>query len=131
MIARRIKLPTEEVAQRLKKMTRKGLIYSIESEDSLPKYMAVQYAIGIWDFHVNNLDEGLVQDMDEYIPTLLNFDTWKKVPQLRTVPLGRSIPVQLKVMSYEDARELVRAHSLSFTTLFHLSVLWVIVANST
>lgn len=111
-VARRIKLTTEEVAQRLKEMARKGLIYSVESDGSPPKYMALQYVIGIWEFHVNNLDEGLVRDMDEYIPTLFNLDTWKKVPQLRTVPVGRSIPVQLKIMSYEDARKLVRAHKM-------------------
>ena len=105
VVSRRTKLPLEEVAQRLEEMARKGLIYRIESKEGPPKYMAVQFAIGIWEFHVNNLDEGLVRDMEEYMPSLL--ESWKKVPQLRTIPVGRSIPVELKVMPYEDAEKLV------------------------
>lgn len=111
VIARRNKLSLEEVALRLEEMARKGLIYSIEQEGSPPKYMATQYAIGIWEFHVNDLDEGLVRDMDEYIPTLLDLDKWKKIPQLRTVPVGRSIPIQLEVMPYESAEKMVQSQS--------------------
>lgn len=72
--------------------------------------MAIHYVIGIWEFHVNELDPELVRDMEEYIPTLFNLDLWKKAPQLRTIPVGRSIPVQLDVMPYEKAEELVLSH---------------------
>lgn len=110
VIARRIRLSPEETALRLEKMARKGLIYSLESEGKPPKYMAIHYVIGIWEFHVNELDPELVRDMEEYIPTLFNLDVWKKAPQLRTIPVGRSIPVQLDVMPYEKAEELVGSH---------------------
>jgi formate hydrogenlyase subunit 6/NADH:ubiquinone oxidoreductase subunit I len=47
--------------------------------------------------------------MDEYLPTLFDFETWRKAPQLRTIPVEQSIPVQLEVMPYEKAEELVKA----------------------
>jgi ferredoxin len=70
--------------------------------------MALQYVIGIWEFHVNDLDTGLIKDMNEYLPTLFD-KNWKKGPQLRTIPVGRSITPELEVLPYEQAQALVRA----------------------
>jgi NAD-dependent dihydropyrimidine dehydrogenase PreA subunit/DNA-binding Lrp family transcriptional regulator len=109
-VARRIHLPVEETARRLEELAKKGLIYRIQPQNGPPRYLAWQYAIGIWEFHVNSLDPGLAEDMGEYIPRLLNIETWKKAPQLRTIPVSQSIPVEHKVMSYESAESLVRSH---------------------
>lgn len=109
VIAHRAKITTDEADQRLEEMAGKGLILRIALGRRQPKYMAAQYAIGIWEYHVNNLDPELIRDMEEYLPTLLNVDVWKKAPQLRTIPVGRSISHQLEVLSYEKAEELVRA----------------------
>src|SRR4030042_3414562 len=109
-VGRRIHLPEEETARRLEEMAKKGLIYRIQPEERPPRYMAWQFAIGIWEFHVNSLDRGLVEDMAEHIPQLLNVKTWKKAPQLRTIPVSPRIPVEHKVMSYESAEALVRSH---------------------
>jgi NAD-dependent dihydropyrimidine dehydrogenase PreA subunit len=110
VIARRAKISQEEAAGRLEKMAKKGLIYRLEYDKKPMKYMAAQYVIGIWEFHVNDLSPELIKDMNEYIPTLLNLDTWKKAPQLRTVPVGQSISIGLEALPYEKAEELVRAH---------------------
>jgi len=108
-LARRIRLPEEETARRLEEMAKKGLIYRIQPKEGPPRYLAWQYVIGIWEFHVNSLDRGLVEDMAEYIPHLLDVETWKRAPQLRTIPVAQSIPVEHKVMSYESAESLVRS----------------------
>ena len=110
VIARRAKVLQEEAARRLEQMAKKGLIYRLEHDKKPVKYMAAQYVIGIWEFHVNDLNPGLIKDMNEYIPTLFNLDTWKKAPQLRTVPVGQSISTGLEALTYEKAEELVRAH---------------------
>ena len=109
-VAKRIHRPEEETARRLEEMAKKGLIYRIQQKDSPARYLSWQFAIGIWEFHVNSLDRGLVEDMEEYIPRLLNLDTWKKAPQLRTIPVSQSIPIEHKVMSYESAEAIVRSH---------------------
>jgi NAD-dependent dihydropyrimidine dehydrogenase PreA subunit len=108
VIARRAKIGAEETARRLEEMAKKGLIYRIASPDKPMRYMALQYIIGIWEFHVNDLDVELIKDMKEYFPTLFD-KSWQKGPQLRTIPVGRSITPELEVLSYEQAEELVQA----------------------
>jgi len=109
VIARRAKLDPEEAALQLEKMAKKGLIFRVAHKDKATLYMAAQYVIGIWEYHVNDLDKDLIRDMHEYIPTLLNFDTWKKAPQLRTIPVSRSVNIDREIMTYENAEELIRS----------------------
>jgi len=108
VVARRAKMKTAEAQKQLEAMAQKGLIFRIEKSPDMPMYMAAQYVVGIWEFHVNDLDPQLVEDMEEYIPTLFS-DVWKR-PQLRTIPVERSIHTELKVMTYEKAEALVQAH---------------------
>ena len=42
--------------------------------------MAAQFVIGIWEYHVNDLDEGLIRDFNEYIPYLTDHMTKPKKP---------------------------------------------------
>ena len=109
VVARRAKLTTQEASERLEAMARKGLLFQIQPKQGPPLYMATQYVIGIWEYHVNDLDPGLIEDMNEYIPTLFNLETWKKAPQLRTIPVGRSVTPDLAVLPYEKAEELLKA----------------------
>jgi electron transport complex protein RnfB len=76
VVARRAKISTQEASQRCETMARKGLIYRIDAQGSQPMYMLCQYAIGIWEFHVNDLDQGFAQDMGEYMPILFD-QAWK------------------------------------------------------
>jgi len=107
-IARRAGGSEDGVKDLLDDMFRKGLILKISRKKRPPKYMALQYAIGIWEYHVENLDRELAGDMDEYLPVLLNPETWSKSPQLRTVPVGKSIDHRLEILPYEMIEEVVR-----------------------
>lgn len=68
--------------------------------------MAAQYVVGIWEYHVNDLDNELIKDMNEYLPLL--FEQAWKVPQMRTIPIGRSLTPEHRVLPHEMAEELVR-----------------------
>lgn len=109
VVARRAGIDTVAATRRLEEMAKQGLILRMEPEngDKPFQYMAAQFVIGIWEFHVNDLDIALIKDMNEYMPTLSE-EIWK-VPQLRTIPVGRSISVQTEVLPYEKAEEIVRA----------------------
>jgi NAD-dependent dihydropyrimidine dehydrogenase PreA subunit len=109
VIARRAGLTSEEAARRLEKMATKGLIYRVQPQDKPPRYIALQMVVGIWEFHINDLDPGLVRDFEEYLPTLFDGETWQKAPQLRTIPVGESVPSQAEVLPYEQAEAIVRA----------------------
>lgn len=107
VIARRAGLNKDEASGRLESMARKGLIFSVEPEGRAPLYMSAQFVVGIWEYHVNDLDKDLIQDVNEYLPKLVS--SWEKVPQLRTIPVGRSISAALEVLPYEQAEELIRS----------------------
>ena len=109
-IARRAALPEAEAAARLQAMARKGLIFSIEAPGRPPAYMAAQFVIGIWEYHVNALDAEFIRDMDEYMPHL-GREAFDRLPQLRTIPVGKSIGAGLEVLPYERAEEIVRGQT--------------------
>lgn len=109
VVARRAGLAVPEAARRLAALAGRGLAFSLERAGKPARYMAAQFVIGIWEYHVNDLDEELVRDVNEYIPYLFDPETWGKAPQLRTVPVGRSIPLEHPVLAHEQAEAIVRS----------------------
>lgn len=110
VIAHRAGENIDKVKEKLHEMSRKGLIYSIEKPGKAPLYMAAQYVVGIWEFHVNDLDEEFVRLSNEYFPYLVDADAWKASPQLRTIPVSRSLDPGHHSLPYEDAATLVKGH---------------------
>ncbi len=110
VIARRAKMPVPDIEEQLESMAKKGLIFRLSRKKRPPKYMATQFVIGIWEYHVNDLDHDLIRDFNEYLPALMDMKTWKKAPQLRTVPVNQSLDAKLQAMPYENAVDMVKQH---------------------
>lgn len=111
VIARRAGIPISEAASRLEEMDRKGLIMCVRQKNEPPRYMAMQYAVGFWEAQVNRLTPELVKDAQEYESAFIKPEHWRKAPQMRTIPVAKSIDVQNEVMPYEMAEELMRTHA--------------------
>ncbi len=109
VIARRARIPVDEAGRRLEKMFEKGLIFGLHKKNKPPLYMAEQFVVGFWEGQVNKLDRELIKDAEEYLSSYFEKSSWWAVPQLRTIPVGKSISTQNEVLSYERAEELVRA----------------------
>jgi Pyruvate/2-oxoacid:ferredoxin oxidoreductase delta subunit len=109
-IARRAGLPLAETEQRLTDMAHKGLIFSIHPEDGPALYHAVPFFQGIFEFQVNNLSEGLLQDVADYRSTRKQRPSPPIIPRMRTIPVGESIEPHLEALPYEQVDELVKAH---------------------
>ena len=108
VVARRAGIAVDAAMERLTAMAREGLIYSLEREGSKPRFMAAQFVVGIWEYHVNSLDEELVRDVNEYLPQFFDPELWKRAPQLRTVPVGRSLKIDHHVLAHEKAVEMLQ-----------------------
>jgi len=108
VVARRAKIPVKEASRRLEEMVKTGLISGIYPKDKPPLYMALQFVIGIWENQVNRLSRELIQDVEEYMPFYDQKSIVSGVPQLRTIPVGKSIGMKTEVMPYERGEELVR-----------------------
>ncbi len=110
LIAERAGLPPAETEQRLAEMAHRGLIFSIQPEDGPVLYQAVPFVVGIYEFQVNNLSEGLLQDLADYWSTRKQRPRPQTIPQMRTIPVGESIEPHLEALPYEQVDELVKAH---------------------
>ena len=109
IIAQRANMDPDETCEQLEHMVQKGLVFRLKKEGRPPLYGAAQYVIGIWEYQVNNLDSELIQDMNAYASTLLNLKVWEKAPQLRTIPVGRSLKVEHHIFPHEEMEVLVRS----------------------
>lgn len=110
-IAKRTGQDEAELTSILESMASKGLIFRI-ARRTRNLYSAAQFVIGIWEYHLNSLDEGLVRDVNEYMPTLLKkgwLETQTK--QLRVVPVSKSVSAEMAVTPYEAAEEIIGAQS--------------------
>ena len=110
-IAARLGREVSVMALTLEEMSRKGLIFR-NSKSGQYTYMAAQFVIGIWEYHVNDLDEDLIREVKEYIPYLLK-KGWaeRKTKQLRVIPVAQSVNAEMTVTPYEAAEEVIRQQS--------------------
>jgi ferredoxin len=111
VIARRAKIPVEEAERRLEVMDQKGVISGIHRPGQPPRYQVMQFLVGFWEGQVNRLDRELAEDFEAYLPTFVEHTPWQEAPQLRTIPVEKSIPVQWDVMPYEQAEALLGNHN--------------------
>ncbi|MFM8322694.1 MAG: DUF362 domain-containing protein [Chloroflexota bacterium] len=109
VVALRVHRPVDEVAEQLEQMASKGLIYRISRRSKPPLYQIIYFVLGIWEFQLNRLNEGLVQDVDEYMAYVIEHGFWKTSPQLRTIPVMESIPVEHGILAYDQAETVVRS----------------------
>lgn len=107
VIALRSGFALDRTEEMLSEMADKGLIFSSIKRGKPDTFMAAQFVVGIWEYQVGSLDRELVEMMDEYIPYLFKADEWKKAPQMRVIPVKKSIDTRQPIMSYEQAEELL------------------------
>jgi ferredoxin len=110
-IAERLQLAVGELADTLADMSRKGLIFRI-SKGGSHLYSAAQFVIGIWEYHLNDLDEALIRDVNEYLPHVMK-ESWNqtKTKQLRVIPISEKLNAEMNITSYEMAEEIIRGQS--------------------
>ncbi|MCF8030493.1 MAG: 4Fe-4S binding protein [Desulfohalobiaceae bacterium] len=110
-IAERLGEDADILADRLDSMANRGLIFR-SSKGGQTSYMAIHFVMGIWEYQVQNLDQDLIRDVNEYLPYLMN-NVWAttETKQLRVVPVAESLEPESEVMPYDKAEELVASQS--------------------
>jgi Pyruvate/2-oxoacid:ferredoxin oxidoreductase delta subunit len=117
-IAERLEMDISAVAPLLASMATKGLIFRVDKGETT-LYMAAQFVIGIWEYHLNDLDEELIRDVNAYLPHYFQkrFVT-SETQQLRVIPVSQEIVSKEglardgsganPIMPYEVAEEIIR-----------------------
>ncbi len=101
-----------ELQQILDRMVRKGTILAFTKGNNIRLYKNVGVSAGgMIDFQVNRLTRDFVNDLDKYHEETFSQSQKPKsrpVPQLRTIPVAKSVPLPAKLVStYDDVRILV------------------------
>ncbi len=112
VIKRGMPITIGELQKKLDHMVRKGTILVFKEGFIQRRYMNVGVSAGgMIDFQVNRLTRDLVDMLDKYHEESFARKKGKSrpmVPQLRTVPVEKSIPLGKNIVSsYDDVRKLV------------------------
>jgi Na+-translocating ferredoxin:NAD+ oxidoreductase subunit B len=108
-IACRAGMPQAAVEQRLAAMATKGLIMSKVEEGAPNLFWAVPFVVGIYELQVNNLTPELRRNLDAHWSTQKPRPSVPTIPQMRVIPVGKSIEARLEVLPYEQVESLLQA----------------------
>ncbi len=114
--ARRM-MSREQLGSALDGMADKGIIQKLPGKHG-PIYCKSPLVVGMFESQVDRLTPSLEQDVREYSEEAFG-DALNslKTPQMRTVPVHKSIPVERAVASYDDIRKFVEASPGPFAAL--------------
>lgn len=107
VIARRVGMNTAEIKERLEVMAKAGLIYRVRIARHT-FYMAMQFVIGVYELHLNEIDREFAELLEEYFPVLGRVWESTKTKQLRIVPINSALDATPSVSTYYQVRELVK-----------------------
>lgn len=107
VIAERAGMDEAEAAEMLESMARQGSLNRVRINGE-PYYMALQFLIGIYEFHLKSMDRELAEMLEEYIPHVSRFLGALESKQMRVVPVGDAIDTTTSVATYDDVREMVK-----------------------
>jgi Fe-S-cluster-containing hydrogenase component 2 len=98
----------KEVEKSLEGLARKGAIAS-RTKNGKKSYSYLQFAIGIFEYQVDHMSKEFFQDCEEYLHAGFNNEFYKtKIPQLRPIPVNKSIPSNHPIAIYDDIRAIIR-----------------------
>jgi electron transport complex protein RnfB len=103
------KITIDELEGALDRMVEKGSITSMKTADR-KLYALIPFAVGMYELQVDRITEDFARDARLYIEGEFGDELWRtKIPQLRTVPVRKSIavPEKFSVSSYDDIRNII------------------------
>jgi ferredoxin len=110
-LAPKMGMESHELASLLERMAQKGLIFRYRKKGTV-SYMAAQFVVGIWEYHVKDLDEELVRYFNEYVPVLIR-SAWERTrtKQMRIIPVSEEVSPDATVMPYDQAEQIISSQS--------------------
>jgi len=96
-------IPRDRAGSMLENMARNGAIERVEKE-GVRHYRTMPLVVGMYEYQLNRLTPEFLRDMRQYTSdrayglSLLSTER----PQMRTIPVGRSIAVEHHVATYDD-----------------------------
>ncbi|MFX0085856.1 MAG: 4Fe-4S binding protein [Candidatus Hodarchaeota archaeon] len=103
-----IAISLEELENILSYLARTGRILGSE-KNGVKSYSYLPFAIGMYEFQVDQLTREFYKDCEEFILTDFMHEYARTgIPQLRTIPISKSIQHDLNVSSYDHLRQFIK-----------------------
>lgn len=107
----------EQLCETLDRMAEKGSIQKMPGKRG-PRYAKSPLVLGMYEAQVNRLTPDFERDVRAYFDEGFAAAVHgPRTPQMRTVPVHRSIPVEHAVASYDDIRRFVEASPGPFAAI--------------
>lgn len=97
-----------ELEEILETMASKGSILGTVDSAGNKNYGYAQFVVGMFEFQVDSIDKEFFKDCEEYLSSAFGEEFHRtKIPQLRTVPINKTITNKQYIMQYDDIRTIV------------------------
>lgn len=108
-VAGRLNRDPDETGRILASMAKKGLLFRLQ-RSGRPRYCAIPFVPGIYDFQVRAMDRTFAQQVEAYTQagfgkTIQGYQT----PILRTIPVNRRLVARWPIAPFEDALGIIDA----------------------
>jgi electron transport complex protein RnfB len=98
-----------ELERVLDKMVRKGTILT-RGEHGEKCYGNAMLVVGMFELQVDRMTKGFARDMQQYLDEAFGHELFRsRTPQLRTIPVHKSIAHGRSVSTYDDVRQIIDA----------------------
>jgi electron transport complex protein RnfB len=99
----------EKLEQVLDRMVHKGTIL-MTTRDGEKYYRNAMLAVGMFELQVDRLTKDFAEDLLQYLDEAFAEELYRtKIPQLRTIPVEKSIPHERHVSTYDDVRQIIES----------------------
>ncbi|MFO7963032.1 MAG: 4Fe-4S binding protein [Desulfobacterales bacterium] len=115
-VARRIGESEADVARKLEKLARKGLLYRVREDDEV-KYSAIPFIHGLLEFQAPWMSKELVDLTGKYIREKLKENmAGGSGSGMRVLPVKESVEFRHEIATYDDAYEILKKEPLIAVT---------------
>lgn len=99
----------EKLERALSALARRGLVFEKHDQDGV-KYANAPFVIGMFELNLHNLSHAFLKDVETYMKQGYALEMVNsQVPQLRTVPVEESVPVDNIVLAHDEVRHLLES----------------------
>jgi electron transport complex protein RnfB len=100
-------LSVQELESRLEEMANKGNTFA-KTQDGVKLFASMPFVVGMLESQVHGLTIGLIKDVDEYFREKYAAEyLGSKAPQMRIIPIEKSITAGHRIGTYEELRSLI------------------------
>lgn len=107
-MSKRLKIPEEELAEKLETMKKKGQIRHITTKKGI-KYGLLPFVVGIYEDQLHRMDAEFAEIFEEYVQKTRGEVLFSSNPPIqKVVPIERAIKTNLVIHPHSKAEDMVR-----------------------